>query len=128
MKDNKGQVLVAFIIFIPIIFMLMAVVFDIGLLYVEKRKINNQLKDTINYAFSLNLSDEEIENKMLRIIKENNNYDNLLVDKNNNIITVELKKTKNSLFSKMLNKAVYQIETKYEAYKNNNQIVIRKGN
>ena len=68
MKDNKGQVLVAFIIFIPIIFMLMAFMFDIGLLYVEKRKIDNQLKDTINYAFTLNQSDEEIENKMVKII------------------------------------------------------------
>ena len=128
MKDNKGQVLVAFIIFIPIIFMLMAFIFDIGLLYVEKRKIDNQLKDTSNYAFTLNQSDEEIENKMVKIIKENNDYENLLVDKNNNIITVEFKKTKNSLFSKILGKAVYQIETKYEAYNNNNQVIIRKGN
>ena len=47
---------------------------------------------------------------------------------NNNIITVEFKKTKNSLFSKILGKAVYQIETKYEAYNNNNQVIIRKGN
>ena len=65
---------------------------------------------------------------MVKIIKENNDYENLLVDKNNNIITIEFKKTKNSLFSKILGKAVYQIETKYEAYNNNNQVIIRKGN
>jgi Flp pilus assembly protein TadG len=82
MKNNKGQVLTAFIIMIPIIFMLMAILFDVGLVYIEKRKIDNELKDVINYAFNVNKDDINIENDIMKIIKENNSYDKLIVDKN----------------------------------------------
>ena len=127
MKNNKGQVLTAFIIVIPIIFMLMAVIFDIGLLYIEKRKIDNQLKDTIYYAFNNNKNDNEIENNIIKIVKENYDYDKLIVDKNDNNIKIELKKTYKSLFSLMFKKANYEIITKYRALKVNDEIVIRKG-
>ena len=128
MKNNKGQVLTAFIIMIPIIFMLMAILFDVGLVYIEKRKIDNELKDIINYAFNVNKDDINIENDIMKIIKENNSYDKLIVDKNKNKINIEFQKKYKSLFSKMFKKAEYEIITKYEALKVNGDIVIRKGN
>lgn len=128
MKNSKGQVLTAFIIVIPIIFMLMAVIFDIGLLYIEKRKIDNQLKDTIYYAFNSEDNDNKIENNIISIVKENCDYDKLIIDKNDNSIKIELKKEYDSLFGFLFKKNKYEIITKYNALKVNDEIVIRKGN
>lgn len=128
MKNNKGQVLAAFVIIIPIIFMLMAVIFDVGLVYIEKRKIDNQLKDTIYYAFEADENDNTIESNIIKIVKENYDYDRLIVDKNDKNIKIELKKTYKSLFSSLFKKAEYEIITKYQAMKKNDEIVIRKGN
>jgi Flp pilus assembly protein TadG len=41
MKDSRGQVLVAFVLLIPVILMLLALIVDVGFLYVEKRKTDN---------------------------------------------------------------------------------------
>ena len=48
--NNKGQTLVAFIILIPVLIMIFTLVVDLGLLSIEKRKIDNEIKSTITYG------------------------------------------------------------------------------
>ena len=47
--NNKGQTLVLFVVIIPIILILFTYIFDIGNLYIEKRKINNTLELALEY-------------------------------------------------------------------------------
>lgn len=63
--NNKGQVLVIFVILIPIIILLFTLVIDIGNMYIEKRNINNNLKYAIEYSNKNNTDIEEILNKNL---------------------------------------------------------------
>ena len=47
--NNKGQVLVVFVILLPILLLIFTFVVDIGLLSIEKRKIINNTYDAVDY-------------------------------------------------------------------------------
>ena len=49
--NNKGQVLPIFVILFPIIILIVTYIVDIGLMYTEKRKIENTTYDARNYYF-----------------------------------------------------------------------------
>ena len=41
--NNKGQTLVTFIIILPILLIILALVVDLGFIYIEKRNIDNNV-------------------------------------------------------------------------------------
>lgn len=59
--NNKGQVLVTFIILLPIFLILFTFIIDIGLLSIEKRKISNNTFDATEYYLSTNDKEKTIE-------------------------------------------------------------------
>ena len=61
--NNKGQTLTAFIVLLPLIFMIFALILDLGLLYTEKQKINSNIKEAINYGLK-NQEEKNLENKL----------------------------------------------------------------
>ena len=84
--NNKGQSLVAFIIILPIILFVMAIVIDIGLMGVQKRKVNNVIKSTIEYGLKHNSSEEWLK----EMIDKNIKYQNIEIAINEDIyITLE---------------------------------------
>ncbi len=50
--NNKGQVLVAFVLLTPIMIMFTALIIDTGILYIDKRKLDYTVRDAVTYAFS----------------------------------------------------------------------------
>lgn len=70
--NHKGQVLVLFLLLLPILLLLSALVIDIGFSYIEKRKIENVVKDTILYGLD-HLEEEENVQKinMANLLKQN---------------------------------------------------------
>ena len=67
--NNKGQVLVIFILFIPIFVLAFTLIVDIGNMYIEKRSITNNLKYAVEYSKKNNVDVDEILNKNLDNIK-----------------------------------------------------------
>ena len=99
MMNNKGQTLVIFIILIPVIILLFALIISIGLIYVEKNKIEDNVYYAINYY---------LENK------DNNNIDlkvKELINKNISDISIDINKSIDSI-KITVNKKINQYELK----------------
>lgn len=82
--DNKGQVLVLFIILLPIIIFILFIVVDIGNVYLKKQELCSITRDATTY-----LKDGKEENEVLDLIKENN--PNIKATIQDNTITSSLK-------------------------------------
>lgn len=75
--NNKGQVLVVFVILLPILLLIFTFVVDIGLLSIEKRKISNNTYDAVEYYLenldkekTMNLLNSNLEDIKIDIIDE----------------------------------------------------------
>lgn len=123
--NRKGQVLVAFIILLPLLFMVMAIIIDLGNLYVQKRNIENNVKDVLKYSLS-NLEDIELETKIRNQLNLNiDDIDNLNIKIKDEIIEIKLEKTKKGIFNSIIKKP-YEISIHYKGYIKEEQIVVQK--
>lgn len=127
MMNNKGQVLVVFIILLPIVLFCFCMVVDLGILHLEKRTIDNNIKSTIKYGLK-HVSDENIEFKMGQILKENiGDIDSLYIDVDDNKINITLVKRQPSFFAVTNLKANQEIKVGYTGYLKDDKIeLIRK--
>ena len=87
--NKKGQVLVIFIIFIPIIILIFTLIVDIGNMYIQKRNISNNLKYAVEYSNKNNTNIEEILNKNLDKIKIEYNDEEIKITKKYNGIFIK---------------------------------------
>lgn len=85
--NNKGQVLVIFVILLPIFLLFFTLVIDIGMLSIEKRKIDNNTYDALEYYLDSN-------NKEKTIDLLESNIENIDVKINDNGNSVELSVSK----------------------------------
>lgn len=96
--NKKGQSLVIFIVFLPIILMALALVIDTGIMYNAKTKGNNLLKEAKKYDYDI---DEYFEKNNYPIISKKNGNDN----EDCVIITSRVK----SVFGTIIGKKEYEI-------------------
>ena len=68
--NNKGQVLVAFVIILQIVLFLLVSIIDIGLYGIEKRNISDNVKSSVRYGVK-NIKDDNIEAKVRAILMKN---------------------------------------------------------
>lgn len=109
--NNKGQALVMFIMLLPIMIIMFAFIVDLGLLSIEKRNINNNVKEVLEYAKEDKNND--LENNINNILYKNLGNDiNTKININSDTISVSVSKNYNTLF-KVLGKKYYEIKVKY---------------
>ncbi len=115
MKDSRGQVLVAFVLLIPVILMLLALIVDVGFLYVEKRKTDNVVKDIINYGLdNINLQEVTLQEKITKLINSNlDDVQRLDIQIDANSIEINITRDKQSIFSNIYKDASYKIASDY---------------
>lgn len=124
--NKKGQVLVAFIILLPILFMFLGLIVDCGYLYIEKRNVDYNIEDVIEYGLK-NIEVNDLENKLRKQLNLNiEDIEKLNIKINNQIIEIELEKHKKSIFTLVFSKHQYQISSHYKGYINNGEIIVRK--
>ena len=123
--NKKGQVLVAFVLLLPILFMIMGIFVDSGYLYIEKRNVDNNIKDALEYG--LKNMEENIEVKIKKQLNLNiEDIEKLDININDEIIEIELEKNKKSIFSLVFSKCQYNISSHYKGYIKEDKIIIRK--
>ena len=118
MMNKKGQVLVVFVLILPLILLFVGLIIDIGNSLVVRRKAENTIKDAIIYT----LKDYDgLENVNLNLIEKNiksniEEYDDLKVNLNEDIITVKFSMTYKSIFNNIFNIGLNKIklEVKYD--------------
>ena len=122
--NNKGQVLVAFILMIPIILMLVICIVDVGLQSVEIRRIDNTVRNSVKYGIN-NLDKKNVEATMKSLIMDNlKNIDDTIinVDVDNNYVKASVIVKYKGLIN-ITNKT---IKSSYYANVNNEKIEINK--
>jgi len=118
--NNKGQTLVMFVIVLPIILIILTLVVDMGLLYIEKRNISNNTKDAVEYYLD-NLDDINIEPKINNLLNENIDDIKINIDNNTDYIEINVKKEYKSLYSVISNDQ--EISITYIGKKDNKEII-----
>ena len=113
MMNKKGQVLVVFILLLPLIILFLGLVIDIGNSMVVRKKYENIIKETIIYNAKEELSLIKIEKTIKKNIKE---YDELKVTKEGNTLKVNISYYYKSIFGNLFNIGLNKIsiEVKYD--------------
>ena len=121
--NNKGQALVAFVLLLPIVFLLFAIIFDLGSLEISKQKYESEVKDTIKYGLN-HLNDKNL-NETLKTMLDINVQGNSKIEISENKISINIQTKYKSIFPNILKKD-YDINITYHGYKENNKIKIKK--
>ena len=121
--NNKGQVLVMFVLLIPIFLLVLVLVVDISNLYIKKDELNNINYLVIDSILDKGIDDLEIKNLILKNDKDIIiNYVNI----NDEVIEISLEKEYNGIFSHLVRMDKYNIESNYKGYKKENKKIIER--
>lgn len=122
--NNKGQVLVCFVIMLPILLLAIALIVNLGIYGIEKRKVSNTVKDTIKYGLN-HIDDDNVKDTMRDLIIQNIddiNASDINITTNNSYIKINVAKTEKALFSGFNNNL--QIDVTYSGNISDNGIKI----
>ena len=118
--NNKGQTLVIFVIILPILLILLTLVADLGLLHIEKRKIENNVLSASEYYLE-NIDDLDIRNKVENLLNKNvKDLNDISIEEKDNYIKIKVIKKNNSLYNIISNKEIVVI---YKIDKVNKRII-----
>ncbi len=67
--NNKGQTLVLFLFIMPLVFLILMAVYQFGNAELEKKKIENSLKEVVQYGMDYQ-EEEDIEEKMIAMFQK----------------------------------------------------------
>jgi len=119
--NNKGQSLVVFIIILPILLIILTLVIDFGFMYIEKRNIDNNCYDAVEYYFE-NMNTGDIDQKVNNLLNENiKNIDEILINDTNDYVEISVTKNRKSIYSIISNDT--EIKITYKAIKEDKKII-----
>ena len=119
--NNKGQTLVVFVIILPIILMIFTLIIDLGFLYIEKRNIDNNVYDIVEYYLD-NIDDINIETKVKELLNKNiKDIDDIIINDELEYIEVRVLKTRKSIYSIITNET--KIDIVYKGFKEDKKII-----
>jgi len=122
--NNKGQSLVLFVVIIPLLFLILTLVVDVGNVLVTKQQLDNLIYLTVDYGID-HINEFDIEDKMEdMILKNNSNIDNIEIVINDEKVTLVIKKKINGTLAKNVN--LIEIESKYNGYIENGKKIIER--
>lgn len=111
--NNKGQVLVIFLLLIPVLFLMFASAIDIGIVMTKTYKVKKVIKESINYG----LKDYDIEG--VKLLLNKNEVGEYIVTSNGNI-EISVKGNVKTMFTKK----EYPYSYKYLGYMDNGDVKI----
>lgn len=120
---NKGQSLVIFVLILPVLLLLFALIWEVGNLSVTINRYETEIKDTIEYGLN-HLNDKNLENVLTDLLKANIEGD-IKVEINNQVITVNVKERYDALFNKLFNHR-FDVDLTYNGYIENGNMIINK--
>ena len=125
--NNKGQSLVIFIIFIPVVIMLGMVVVDVCFARYNKIRLENINKEVIKYGLS-HINEEPYNNMVDMIYQNDSEIDDYKIDINSDdeTINVTLLKSTKGFFGSILDKEIYKEKCSNLGYIKENKIMIEK--
>ena len=117
--NNKGQVLVVFIILLPIFLLILGFVIDYGMLSIEKKNVDENTYDAVKYYIE-NIDDIDIEDKVKKILNSNLDNIDINISTNENFVEIIVNKEYEGIY-----KSLYDgnIEVKYMGMKDTKEVI-----
>ena len=126
--NNKGQSLVAFIVLLPVLFMLAGIIIDISTSYVKKKEVVSSVKNSIEYSFKSELDNYKTEQVMFKILSSNiDDIESYNITINEDDVYVYVKTNINGVFSNLFKNPTNNIEVKYKGYMKDGKVIIERG-
>ena len=120
--NNKGQVLVLFILIIPILLGIMTLVIDLGRAYYESVSLNNKIELVIEYGLEDNLELEELK-ELTSYNLGDVDYEVNMIDER---IEISAKSYVEGIISNTFNIKGFEIKSKYIGVMDEERIKIEK--
>lgn len=124
--NRKGQVLVMFIILLPIFFIVMTLLVDIGNLILTNNEINDVSYMVLEHCLD-NIDEEDIIDTSKELLKLNNKELNIESFKiENNRVYLNVNYQVKGIISNIINIKLFDINNKYEAYIKDGKKIIER--
>lgn len=124
--NNKGQTLIMFILLIPLILVIMALVVDTSFVYKEKIKFQSVTKTIMKTTYE-NKDATDFNDKIINLYKKNGIYTNNIVIKvNSDSVVIKNQAKVKSVFGNIIGIKNYEVKFSYKIYKENESIKVIK--
>lgn len=124
--NNKGQTLIMFILLIPLILVIMALVIDTSFVYKEKIKFQSVTKTIMKTTYE-NKDTTDFNNKTINLYKKNGiDTNNIVIKVNSDSIVIKNQTKVKSIFGNIIGIKNYKVKFLYKIYKENESIKVIK--
>lgn len=124
--NSKGQTLIMFILLIPLILVIMALVVDTSFVYKEKIKFQSVTKTIMKTTYE-NKDATDFNDKIINLYKKNEIYTNNIVIKvNSDSVVIKNQAKVKSIFGNIIGIKNYEVKFSYKIYKENESIKVIK--
>ncbi len=120
--NKRGQTLIIFVMLIPIILTMAALVIDVGLLYYKKNEYVGIVEESIKEYFK----DEDILSAKKTLTLNGVSLDDTEINVSDNKITVTLDTKVDSIFGKVIRINDYEIKVSRVGTKDKERVIINK--
>ena len=123
--NNKGQTLVIFIVLLPLLLAIGALMIDDSMIVYK----NIQLKNTTKDIIKMNFNKRELTDEDIMMIYEKNDIpiDNVIINRKDNELNIKVNYYYTSFFGKLLDLNSYEVRTNITGYKKDNEVLFKKG-
>ena len=120
--NKRGQTLIIFVMLIPIILTMAALVIDVGLLYYKKNEYTGIVEESIKEYFK----DENLTSALETLTLNGVSLDDTEINVSDNEITVTLDTKVDSIFGKVIRINDYEIKVSRVGTKDKERVIISK--
>ncbi len=123
--NNRGQSLILFVLLIPVVFLILLMVYDIGSMVLLKNELNNINYMVMDYGVS-HIEDENIDTTLTDLIIKNKHDASVKIEIIDSKLYIDISDNidnKLSLFNKI---SAFSIKSSYVSYMEENEKVIKR--
>lgn len=121
MLNNKGQSLILFVLFIPILLLILALVIDIGKMISLKTELDNINNIVLDYGLD-NLDNEELVKELEELVRLNKeDIDSIKINKEEDKIYIYLEDDNEGIFLGLVDISIFSLKSSYVGYIENNE-------
>lgn len=125
MLNKKGQVLIIFVILLPLLVIVLGLLFDLVNLGLNKRKLDSVIKESVRYGLeNYDLPDRDYNIEQL-IYENIEDIENISIYDNNGLV-ISVSKKYQGIFKMLFSNNIYKIECTYYGSNEFGSIEIRK--
>lgn len=124
--NNKGQTLIMFILLIPLILAIMALVIDTSFVYKEKIKFQSVTKTIMKNTYEKKDA-IDFNDKIINLYKKNGiNINNMVIKVNSDNVVIKNQAKVKSIFGNIIGIKNYEVKFSYKICKENESIKVIK--